>query len=169
MFALIILYDFVLLVTICTEVGRKKARAAEELTRGRSRVETRSPRRSTYIHFNKFIKNLNKFIQLYTNVLKSRFWGYPPPLPKKIWLQFFAFRSNSPNFADWGSCMPLKSRLSAFNKNSNFDISKKHRGYIHERSLVTEKAGEIDRRCFAAFLSTHPSSLSHPDVTGMRL
>ncbi len=50
-----------------------------------------SPRRSTYVRLNKFIKNLNKFIQLYTNVLKSRFWGYPPPSRKKFGCNFSLF------------------------------------------------------------------------------
>ena len=98
---------------ICTAAERSVSHLTSTPCR-HLRLSDFSPRRSTYIHFNKFIKNLNKFIQLYTNVLKSRFWGYPPPLPKKIWLQFFAFRSISLNFADWGSCMPLKTRLSDF-------------------------------------------------------
>ena len=42
--------------TICTEVGRKTARAAEVVTRGRSQVRNRSLCRSTYVHFNKFIR-----------------------------------------------------------------------------------------------------------------
>ncbi len=75
---------------ICTAAERSVSHLTSTPCR-HLRLSDFSPRRSTYIHFNKFIKNLNKFIQLYTNVLNSRFWGCPPPSRKKFGCNFSLF------------------------------------------------------------------------------